>query len=262
MTSSAGVHHKLVDLGFDLPTYTYTSETADAVELGFSLWWHCSATLETSSGPFEGVAKAASKKSAKTEASVILLAKVIAGESQPVGVLRQPDPPLVREGFLTPVSSKLFSPGEVKELKEFVRPLGLQYVFEAVRYYQVLSHPVTSCPAPGRLERTATIDPGRDTSSSTSAIVRVSLEGDSDNDIPAMPVRECPRQAPLDHHHVGLTPGQRVIHDHVCEICSRVYSHEHVIKTFEQSLSYGMTCPACHRASRNASRLQPCPAQL
>jgi len=140
-------HHKFLELGFELPDYTYESEAADSASLGFALWWYCTATLQTDDGPLSAVEKSSSKKLAKQEASERLMQKVLRTGCLAPGKPPPPQPELRRDGFLARAPVRMFSPGEVKELKDFVRPLGLEYVYEAVRHYEYASRLPTNMTA-------------------------------------------------------------------------------------------------------------------
>lgn len=57
----------------------------------------------------------------------------------------------------------------------------------------------------------------------------------------------------VDHHHEKLEIGQRVQHEHRCEICGHVYTHKHVIKTFAESVQRGKhICPCCYDGKTHA----------
>jgi len=52
----------------------------------------------------------------------------------------------------------------------------------------------------------------------------------------------------LTHHHEGLEIGQIALHYHKCEDCGITYSHSHKIKTFQESIKYGLhLCVECKK---------------
>jgi len=52
----------------------------------------------------------------------------------------------------------------------------------------------------------------------------------------------------LTHHHEGLEIGQNALHYHKCEDCGITYSHSHKIKTFQESIKYGLhLCVECKK---------------
>lgn len=53
---------------------------------------------------------------------------------------------------------------------------------------------------------------------------------------------------PLDHHHEGLTRGERTLHRHKCLWCDELFEHTHVIKTVQESVQYPQLCGKCDRA--------------
>jgi len=53
---------------------------------------------------------------------------------------------------------------------------------------------------------------------------------------------------PLDHHHEGLTRGERTLHRHACLWCDEIFEHTHVIKTVQESVQYPQLCGKCDRA--------------
>jgi len=62
---------------------------------------------------------------------------------------------------------------------------------------------------------------------------------------------------PLDHHHEGLTRGERTLHRHSCLWCEEIYEHTHEIKTVQESVQYPQLCGKCDRAGavvRNGER--------
>nr|APG78061.1 hypothetical protein 1 [Beihai picorna-like virus 70] len=53
---------------------------------------------------------------------------------------------------------------------------------------------------------------------------------------------------PVDHHHEGLTRGERTLHRHICLWCEEIFEHTHVIKTVQESVQYPQLCGKCDRA--------------
>lgn len=131
-TQTARVHYELVSLGFDsLPAYEFESHDIGRPSGGFI----CIARL---GDMVVRGAPSATKQYAKSEASVALLelVKQLQQSGSPVEKSRRSPPRAVRPGFLAPEPVVQFGPGEVKEIKDLVRGVGVAFLRDALAFYE------------------------------------------------------------------------------------------------------------------------------
>jgi hypothetical protein len=131
-TQTARVHFELVSLGFDsLPTYEFESHDIGRPSGGFI----CTARL---GDMVVRGAPSATKQYAKSGSSVALLelVKQLQQSGSSVEKTRRSSPRTVRPGFLAPEPVVQFGPGEVKEIKDLVRDVGVAYLRDALAFYE------------------------------------------------------------------------------------------------------------------------------
>ena len=58
---------------------------------------------------------------------------------------------------------------------------------------------------------------------------------------------EVPVYRLLDHHHVGLPEKGRHVHSHACDVCQKEFKHQHVKRTYEESIKYPHVCAECRK---------------
>lgn len=158
-TQTARVHSELVSMGFEtLPLYDFEPYDLGRSSGGFL----CIARLKTSADDFVAHGEPMpTKQYAKSSAAVTLLDLIKQVQSASPAEKSGPLPPprAVRPGFLSPEPVVQFGPGEVKEIKDLVRPVGVAYLREALHFYEQSSAladddttPCLSLPRPPSVE--------------------------------------------------------------------------------------------------------------
>lgn len=202
-TQTYRVHHELVSLGFDeLPAYEFEQHDMGRPSGGFV----CTARL---GDMVVRGAPAATKQFAKSNASVALLDFVLQlkRSGSLVEKSTRPTPRVVRPGFLVPEPVVQFGPGEVKEVKDLVRKVGIAYLRDALAFYESRStytdvYEATAPPTPPEPEAAApSPPPGLDeappASSSVGESQPASPESDADRALPAIEEEDDSWVAPM-----------------------------------------------------------------
>lgn len=154
-TQTARVHFELVSHGFEvLPVYEYELCTDPSRHNGSFV---ATASLRVRGPPgypdppvlTATGEPAATKQYAKSNAAESLLVLVKATlQLEPLversGLLPRP----VRPGFLVPKPVVQFGPGEVKDMKDLVRGVGVAYLRAALAFYEVQSTNINDPPEP------------------------------------------------------------------------------------------------------------------